>query len=148
WLLTGRKEVVTNLRRADGLVLFARTSSAAGSRGHSQFLVDTGDLPGDGVRHLSRLRSSGMRGVQLGRAEFTDCPVPAGALLGRPGQGMEIALRSYQVTRAVFPAISVGPLDTALRLATEFALERRLYGATAADIPYVQATLARAYADL
>lgn len=148
WLLSGRKEVVTNLRRADALVLFARTSSAAGSRGHSQFLVETADLPGESVRHLSRLHSSGMRGVQLGRAEFTDCPVPRHALLGDPGEGMEIALRAYQVTRAVFPAISVGPLDTALRLATEFALERKLYGGAVSDIPYVRATLARAYADL
>jgi alkylation response protein AidB-like acyl-CoA dehydrogenase len=146
WLLSGRKEVVTNLRRADALVLFARTSSAAGSRAHSQFLID--ELPGDAVRHLSRLRSSGMRGVQLGRAEFTDCPVPGGALLGELGQGMEIALRSYQVTRAVFPAVSVGPLDTALRLAAEFAHDRRLYGGVIADIPYVQAILARSFADL
>ncbi len=148
WLLAGRKEVVTNLRRADALVLFARTSPAAGSRGHSQFLVETVDLPGESVRHMARLHSSGMRGVQLGRAEFADCPVPGHALLGEVGQGMEIALRAYQVTRAVFPAISVGPLDTALRLATEFALERRLYGGAVADIPYVQATLARAFADL
>jgi alkylation response protein AidB-like acyl-CoA dehydrogenase len=148
WLLSGRKEVVTNLRRADALVLFARTSSAAGSRGHSQFLVETADLPAESVRHLSRLGSSGMRGVQLGRAEFVDCPVPSRALLGERGHGMEIALRAYQVTRAVFPAISVGPLDTALRLAVEFAVERRLYGGTAADIPYVQATLARSFADL
>lgn len=148
WLLSGRKEVVTNLRRAEAIVLFARTSQTTGSRGHSQFFVRRDELPRERVRDLPRFASSGMRGVQLGGAEFADCPVPAGALLGGEGRGVEVALRSYQVTRAVFPAVTVGPLDTALRTALVCALERRLYGATVADIPYVRAVIARAYADL
>ncbi|MBP0455620.1 acyl-CoA dehydrogenase family protein [Kitasatospora sp. RG8] len=148
WLLTGRKEIVTNLRRADAMVLFARTSRAAGSRSHSQFLVTRDELPADRIHDLPRFPSSGMRGVQLGGLRFTDCPVPADALLGRPGEGMEIALRSYQLTRSVFPAVIVGPLDSALRLAVGYALDRRLYGGAAADLPYVRAVLARAQADL
>ncbi|WP_181808311.1 acyl-CoA dehydrogenase [Streptomyces shenzhenensis] len=148
WLLSGRKEIVTNMRRADAMVLFARTSDATGSRSHSQFLTTRANLPADRVRDLPRFPASGMRGVQLGGAEFTDCPLPDGALLGLPGQGMEIALRSYQVTRAVFPAVSVGPLDTALRTTLTCALERRLYGGAVADIPYVRTVIARAYADL
>jgi alkylation response protein AidB-like acyl-CoA dehydrogenase len=148
WVLSGRKELVANIRRAAAVVLFARTSQAAGSRGHSQFLVVRDDLPADRVRDLPRFPSSGMRGVQLGGAEFSDCPVPPDALLGRPGQGMEIALRSYLITRCVFPATCIGPLDTALRVTLESALERRLYGGAVADIPYVRAVIARAFADL
>lgn len=148
WLLSGRKEVVTNIARADAVVLFARTSQAAGSRGHSQFFVARQDLPAGRVRDLPRFLSSGMRGVQLGGVEFSDCPVGAGALLGQSGHGMEIALRSFLITRAVFPAVCVGPLDTALRVTLAAALERRLYGGAVADIPYVRAVIARAYADL
>ncbi|MFE7561232.1 acyl-CoA dehydrogenase [Kitasatospora sp. NPDC057500] len=148
WLLSGRKEIVTNLRRAEAMVLFARTGDRAGSRSHSQFLVTRDELPANRVLDLPRFPSSGMRGVQLGGIRFTDCPAPGHALIGGVGQGIEIALRSYQVTRAVLPAMSVGPFDTALRTAVEFALERRLYGGAAADIPYVRATVARAYADL
>lgn len=148
WRVSGRKEIVTNIARAQAMVLFARTSDEPGSRGHSQFFLHRGDLPPYGIRDIPRFRSSGMRGVQLGGALFTDCPIPDGTLLGRAGQGMEIALRAYQVTRAVFPAISVGPLDTALRTALACALRRRIYGGAVADIPYVRATIARAYADL
>lgn len=148
WLLTGRKEIVTNLRRADAMVLFARTSRAAGSRSHSQFFVTRDDLPADRHHDLPRFPSSGMRGVQLGGIRFDDCPIPAEARLGRPGEGMEIALRSYQLTRSVFPAVVAGPLDTALRLAVGHALERSLYGGVAADLPYVRTVLARAQADL
>jgi alkylation response protein AidB-like acyl-CoA dehydrogenase len=148
WLLCGRKEVVVNIRRAGAVVLFARTSQAAGSRGHSLFLVAREDLRADRLRDLPRFPSSGLRGVQLGGAEFSDCPVPADSLLGKPGQGMEIALRSFLITRAVLPAVCIGPLDTALRLTIASAIERRLYGSAVADIPYVRAVIARAFADL
>ncbi|MEV4447647.1 acyl-CoA dehydrogenase [Streptomyces mirabilis] len=148
WLLSGRKEIVTNLRRAEAMVLFARTSDTAGSRSHSQFLVTRDGLPADRVRDLPRFGSSGMRGVDLGGAEFTDCPLPAGALIGGLGAGMEIALRSYQITRAVFPVMFIGPLDTALRTVLDCALHRRLYGGAVADIPYVRSVVARAFADL
>lgn len=147
WLLSGRKEIVTNLRRAEAMVLFARTG-VAGSRGHSQFLVQRDELPAAGMRDLPRFHSSGMRGVQLGGVEFDGCPIPGGALIGDPGQGIEVALRSYQVTRSVGAAMFSGPLETALRLAIRCSLDRRLYGGAAADLPYVRAMIARAYADL
>ncbi|WP_414945504.1 acyl-CoA dehydrogenase [Amycolatopsis sp. cmx-11-32] len=147
WLLSGRKEIVTNLRRAEAMVLFARTG-AAGSRGHSQFLVLRDDLPAAGLRDLPRFHSSGMRGVQLGGVEFDGYPIPGDALIGSPGQGIEMALRSYQITRSVGAAMFAGPLETALRLAIRCSLDRRLYGCSAADLPYVRAAIARAYADL
>ncbi|MFG2822961.1 acyl-CoA dehydrogenase [Kitasatospora sp. NPDC048365] len=148
WLLNGTKEVVTNFRRADALVLFARTDPARGSRSHSQFLVRKDGLPEGALEYLDRFPSSGMRGVQLGGGLFTDCPVPDDALLGTPGRGIETALKSFQLTRSVIPSMCVGPLDTALRSTLAAALERRLYGGAVADLPYVRSVLARSFADL
>jgi alkylation response protein AidB-like acyl-CoA dehydrogenase len=148
WLLSGRKEVVTNLRRSSAVVLFARTDDAPGSRSHSQFLVVKDELPAGSTRNLPRHGSSGMNGVQLGAMAFTDCRVPGRAMLGRPGHGVEIALRSYQVTRALLPSIIVGPLDAALRTTVDFTQRRRLYGGVAGDIPYVRSSVARVFADL
>ncbi len=148
WLLTGRKEVVGNLRRADAMVLLARTSGSVGSRSHSQFLIHRADLPGAGVRDLPRYGSYGMRGLQLGGMDFADCPIAVDALLGAEGHALESALRAFQITRSIAPALTVGPLDTALRAALGFSLGRRLYGGAAADIPYVRAVIARCYADL
>ncbi|MGI5182541.1 acyl-CoA dehydrogenase family protein [Dactylosporangium sp. CA-152071] len=148
WLLTGRKEVVGNLRRAEAFVLFARTADTAGSRSHSQFLISRAALPAGAVRDLPRAGSSGLRGLQLGGMELRDCPVLAGTLLGKEGEGLESAMRAFQITRAVIPSFMTGPLDTALRAAIGFASGRRLYGATAADLPYVRSVIARAHADL
>ncbi|MEU8389531.1 acyl-CoA dehydrogenase [Micromonospora sp. NPDC048843] len=147
-LLHGRKEVVTNVARADALVLFARTDPAPGRRSHSQLLVDRAALPAGRHRELPRFRSVGMRGVQLGGIEFDDCPVDPASLLGAPGQGLETAMRSFQLTRTALPAMTTAVLDTGLRVTLDHVLRRRLYGRTAADLPVLRALLAGAFADL
>ncbi|MCQ6248122.1 acyl-CoA dehydrogenase [Streptomyces malaysiensis] len=147
-VLRGRKEVVTNIRRADALVVFARTDERRGSRSHSQVLVDKRDLDLGRVRDLPRFLSSGMRGVQLHGIEFDDCPLPPGSVLGRTGGGLETALRSFQITRTVLPAVMCGPVETGLRVTLRHLLDRRLYGRSAMDLPYLRSTLAGTYADL
>jgi alkylation response protein AidB-like acyl-CoA dehydrogenase len=146
--LTGRKEVVTNVQRADSLVIFARTSDDHGSRSHSQLFVHKADLPQDRFGYLPRFHSMGMRGVQLGGIEFRDCPVPETAVLGTPGAGIETALRSFQLTRTALPAMMTGILDTGLRTTLRFAEVRRLYGKSVATIPVVRDILAEAFTDL
>ncbi|MEU3255992.1 acyl-CoA dehydrogenase [Streptomyces sp. NPDC006997] len=146
--LNGRKEVVANLRRAGTMVLFARTDPAKGNRSHSQLLLRAEDLPADAVRHLDRFTTVGMRGVQLGGVEFTDCPVPEGSVVGRPGQGVETALRSFQLTRVALPGMTVGLVDTALRTALRGARGRTLYGGRAADLALSRSVLTEVFADL
>jgi hypothetical protein len=128
--------------------LFARTGRARGSRAYSQFLLVRDELPAARLVDGARYAGSGMRGIDLGGLAFDDCPVPGSALVGAEGQGIEVALRAYQVTRMVSPSLMVGPLDSAVRLAAEMAMERRLYGGAVADLPFVRTTIARAYADL
>ncbi|AKH86538.1 hypothetical protein AA958_04225 [Streptomyces sp. CNQ-509] len=146
--LNGRKEVVANLRRAETMVLFARTDPAQGGRSHSQLLLDAEDLPAGAVRYLDRFATVGMRGVQLGGVEFTDCPVPDDSVVGHPGQGVETALRSFQLTRIALPGMTIGLLDTALRTALRGSRGRALYGARAADLPLSRSILTEVFADL
>jgi alkylation response protein AidB-like acyl-CoA dehydrogenase len=147
-LLNGRKQVVGNLQRADAMVLFARTGHGQGSRSHSQLLIDKAALPSDGFRYLPRHHTSGLRGMELGGMEFINCPLPADTVVGAPGQGIETALRAFQVTRIAVSGMTVGVLDTALRTSVRFADGRRLYGRTVADLPYPRSILADAFADL
>lgn len=146
--LDGRKEVINNATRAEGMVLFCRTSPAPGSRSHSVLLLDKSRLPADRFGHLPRYETSGVRGCEIGGFVFDDCPVPADALVGEPGQGVELALRSFQITRSAVPSMVLGGADTALRTVVGFAAERRLYGRSVFDIPHARATLSGAFADL
>ncbi|GAQ50760.1 acyl-CoA dehydrogenase [Streptomyces acidiscabies] len=146
-VLRGRKEVVTNVRRARGMVLFARTDERPGSRSHSQILLDKRTLDPARLRDLPRFPSSGMRAVQLHGIEFADCPLPPDSILGR-GRGLETAIRSFQITKTVTPAVMCGPVETGLRVALRHLTTRPLYGATAADLPHVRSALAGVFADL
>ncbi|MGW0708259.1 acyl-CoA dehydrogenase family protein [Streptomyces sp. NPDC002643] len=147
-LLSGRKEVVTNIRRADALVVLARTDPKPGPRSHSLVLVDRATADPSRLTDLPRFATVGMRGVQLGGLGFDDLPVPASAVLGHTGAGLEYALKALQITRTVLPAMATGILDTGLRLAVTHLSERHLYGGPATDIPHVRSTLTGVFADL
>lgn len=148
YLLHGRKEVINNAERAEGLVLFSRTSPEPGSRSHSVLLIDKGRLPKDRFDHLPRYRTVGVRGCEIGGFDFRDCPLPAEALVGAAGEAVEIALRSFQITRSAVPGMVLGGADTALRTVLGFASGRQLYGRRALDIPHARAALSGVFVDL
>ncbi|MEV6163992.1 acyl-CoA dehydrogenase [Streptomyces sp. NPDC052052] len=148
YVVDGGKQLVNNIGRAEAAVLFARTDERPGSRGHSHLLVDLTALPADRVDRSARYPTSGVRGCLLGGADFTDCPVPADALLGDEGAAMETVLKVFQITRCVLPGMVVGVGDSQLRTALSFARRRRLYGGTVSRLPLARATLAGAFTDL
>ncbi|MDX2680441.1 acyl-CoA dehydrogenase [Streptomyces soliscabiei] len=117
WILDGRKDLVRDAHRAGAWVVHARTASAPGPAGRSVFLLEPGLLPGDAVRTLPRAPASGMRGAPLSGLEFTHCPLPADALLGRPGEGIALALRTFQLDRCLVAGAAVAAAETVLRLA-------------------------------
>src|SRR3569623_842803 len=60
---------------------------------------------------------------------------------GEVGEGRELALRAFQVTRSLCAGLSLGAVDTALRTTLSFAMNRRLYGGSVFDIPMARQVL-------
>ncbi|MFB4300557.1 acyl-CoA dehydrogenase [Actinomadura sp. NTSP31] len=147
-MLNGRKEVVANVRRAEAMVVFARTDPGGGNRGFSQLLVDRSALDRGRIVDLPRYGTVGLRGVQLGGIEFRDCPLGVDSVIGRTGSGVRTALTSFQVTRVALPGMATAILDSALGAALRHLRRRMLYGRTAADLPYQRRVLVDAFADL
>ncbi|MDB1089342.1 acyl-CoA dehydrogenase [Streptomyces sp. ACA25] len=152
YLLNGRKQVINNAGRARAAVVFARTAATdgpPGGRDHSLLLLDELDaLPAGRFSRLPRFRTSGLAGCRLGGLAFDDCPVPAAALLGETGAGSAVALRSFQVSRAVTAGAGTSMLEGALFAVLRFAGERVLYGRPVTALPHARSLLAGAYADL
>ncbi|MDG4861241.1 acyl-CoA dehydrogenase family protein, partial [Streptomyces sp. T-3] len=67
----------------------------------------------------------GMRGALFSGLEFTDCPVPADALVGRTGEGVALALRTFQVNRSVICGVVTAAADTVLHSAVRAATTGR-----------------------
>lgn len=80
----------------------------SGTRGYSLLLVDK-DLLAEGSHTcLPAAKTHGIRGADISGIAFDGAVVPASALIGEEGEGIETVLRSLQITRTICAALSVG----------------------------------------
>ncbi|MDR7272428.1 alkylation response protein AidB-like acyl-CoA dehydrogenase [Pelomonas saccharophila] len=137
YLLNGEKTWISNGGIANFYVLFARTGEAPGSRGISAFIVDAG-LPGFEIAE----RIDVIAPHPLARLRFTNCRVPKSQMLGAPGEGFKLAMRTLDVFRTSVAAAALGFARRALQEGLKQAKERPMFGARLADLPLTQAKLA------
>ncbi|TFL19787.1 acyl-CoA dehydrogenase family protein [Jannaschia formosa] len=137
YVLNGEKTWISNGGIADLYTLFARTGEAPGAKGLSAFLV-TPDLPGFEV--AERLETIAPH--PLATLRFSDCRVPARAMLGAPGQGFRIAMSVLDVFRATVAAAALGFARRALDEALARVTTRRVQGAPLIDLQMVQGHVA------
>jgi len=137
YLLNGGKTWISNGGIADFYVLFARTGEAPGSRGISAFIVDAG-LPGFDIAE----RIDVIAPHPLARLRFTNCRVPKSQMLGAPGEGFKLAMRTLDVFRTSVAAAALGFARRALQEGLQQAKARPMFGARLADLPLTQARLA------
>jgi acyl-CoA dehydrogenase len=130
WRINGTKHFISHARESDFVILFAVTDPATGSRpgdgtSMSTFLVDL-DAQGltvhDGYRNVSH------RGYTNAILDFDDCLVPADALLGEEGTGLDLAGTWLGSTRLQVAGTCLGRAERALRLAVRHAADRVQFG--------------------
>ncbi|MGW7367621.1 AMP-binding protein [Streptomyces sp. NPDC054841] len=148
WRLDGEKWLINNATRAGHVCVLARTRPVGGARGFSLFLVDKDALEPGSWRPLDGVPTHGVRGADISGIAFDGAELPADALIGTEGGGLEIILKGFQITRTLCSAMSLGMTDQALRIALDFARTHRLYNRTLAELPEAARTLAESYADL
>jgi len=137
YVLDGEKTWISNGGIADFYVVFARTFEAPGARGLSAFIVDAG-TPGLAVAERIQVIAP----HPLARLRFTECRVPASQLLGEPGQGFKVAMRTLDIFRTSVAAAALGFARRALAEALERATSRRMFDQVLADFQITQAKLA------
>ncbi|MFF4503126.1 acyl-CoA dehydrogenase family protein [Streptomyces sp. NPDC001401] len=142
--LYGEKWMVGNGLRCEAVYVLART----GKRGPGAFSAFLLDPEGEGLVREPGARTGGMRGVDTARLRFTGLRVPDGALVGKKGEGLEVAVLAQQAVRLMSMAGSLGCADSALRLTLRFAAERQVSGRPLAESPHARRDLAIASAAL
>jgi alkylation response protein AidB-like acyl-CoA dehydrogenase len=136
YVIDGEKTWISNGGIADVYTLFARTGEAPGTRGISAFVVFA-DTPGLSIAE----RIETIAPHPLARIRFDGCHIPASHLLGAPGEGFKIAMRTLDIFRPSVAAAAIGFARRALDEAVAHARTRRMFGATLADLPTAQSTL-------
>src|SRR6218665_3128067 len=135
--INGEKTWISNGGIADFYVLFARTGEAPGAKGISAFIVEAG-LPGFEIAE----RIDVIAPHPLARLKFTDCRVPRSQMIGAPGEGFKVAMRTLDVFRTSVAAASLGFARRALQEGLAQAKQRAMFGGRLADLPLTQAKLA------
>jgi len=137
WILDGEKTWISNGGIADFYIVFARSSDEPGAKGVSAFIVDAGTA---GLEIAERIEV--MAPHPLARLRFSQCRLPAGSLLGEPGQGFRIAMATLDVFRTSVAAAALGMARRALGEALQHVRERTLFGQPLAQLQLTQAKLA------
>lgn len=143
WVLNGCKTWISNGGIADFHCVFARTGDEGGSRGISAFVVPAA-APGLVVAE----RIDVIAPHPLATLEFRDCRVPGDALLGSPGEGFKLAMRTLDIFRASVGAAAVGFARRALDETVAHAKRRPMFGGTLGDRDLARATLGEMAADV
>jgi alkylation response protein AidB-like acyl-CoA dehydrogenase len=140
WVLNGQKSWITNAGVSEYYTVLAVTDPD-GRRGAnvSAFVVDKSD---PGFSFGEKERKLGIRGSPTRELHFEDCRIPSDRMVGSPGEGLKIALRTLDHTRVTIGAQAVGIAQGALDVATDYIKERRQFGSRIADFQGIQFMLA------
>ena len=139
WVLDGQKSWITNAGVSEFYTVMAVTDPEAGSRGISAFVVEKGD---EGLRFGAKERKLGIRGSPTREMVFERCRIPGDRMVGQPGEGLKIALRTLDHTRITIGAQAVGIAQGALDYARDYVKQRRQFGRAVAEFQGIQFMLA------
>jgi len=148
YLVTGTKWLVNNATRSTVLSLLCRTRPGGGPLGASLFYVKKEQLDANAFCHLPKIKTHGIRGIDISGIQFSNAVLQEEALIGKEHHGLEYLLKTFQITRPLCSALSLGAADTALRLALTFACQRNLYGKTILALPIVREELNKSFCDV
>ncbi len=144
YIITGQKVWSSFAHYSDFCILLARTDpSAEKHRGLTYFILPMG-APGVEVRPLRQI---------TGEAEFNEIfmdgvRVPAANVVGRPGDGWNVAITTLMHERANLAVMLTVRLEVALGRLIDLARRTRRNGRRAADDPLVRDRVAHLWSEL
>ncbi|HEV8585621.1 MAG TPA: acyl-CoA dehydrogenase family protein [Methylomirabilota bacterium] len=139
WVLNGSKAFITNASVGGVAVVMARTDAEKKSKGISAFVLEKG-MPGFSAG--KPYRKLGLHASDTAELIFEDARVPAGHLLGEPGQGFVQAMQVLEGGRIAMAAMSVGIAQAAVDQAAKYMKQRSAFGKTLAEFNGLQGMLA------
>ncbi|MDT9594362.1 acyl-CoA dehydrogenase family protein [Nocardioides zeae] len=140
YVLNGQKSWITNAGESELYTVLAVTDpDAPRGKGISAFVVERSD---EGFTFGEPEKKLGIKGSPTRELLFEDVRIPADRMIGEPGTGLQLALRTLDHTRVTIGAQAVGVAQGALDFAVGYVKERRQFGKHVADFQGIQFMLA------
>ena len=141
YIVNGTKTWISNGIQGHAFALLVKTDTNADPRykGMSLFIADKG-LPG--FKTGKKIKKLGYNSIDSGELIFEDCRIPANQLIGEiEGQGFFQATGGLELGRINVAARGTGMAEGALRLATEYAQNRKTMGKPISEHQAIQLKL-------
>ncbi|HEY9418117.1 MAG TPA: acyl-CoA dehydrogenase family protein [Pseudonocardia sp.] len=140
WVLNGHKAWITNAGVSEFYTVLAVTDPGGPRGGNvSAFVVERSD---EGFTFGEKERKLGIKGSPTRELYFDNVRIPADRMIGKPGEGLKIALRTLDHTRVTIGAQAVGIAQGALDWALDYVKQRRQFGKAIAEFQGLQFMLA------
>ena len=125
YVINGSKLWITAAPQGAFFIVFAMTNKSKGVKGITAFLVER-DNPGISIGLPED--KMGMNGSETCSVSFSDCVVPASAMLGKEGKGFNIAMETLDGGRLSCSALALGIAQSALDATIAYTKERIQFG--------------------
>ncbi|WP_419419098.1 isovaleryl-CoA dehydrogenase [Legionella sp. D16C41] len=145
FILNGTKMWITNGPDADVLVVYAKTSKEAASKGITAFIIEKGFK---GFSTAQKLDKLGMRGSNTCELVFEDCEVPAENILGEINQGVRVLMSGLDYERTILAAGPIGIMQACLDTVLPYIHERKQFNQPIGEFQFIQGKLADMYTEL
>lgn len=144
YVLSGTKTWISNGTVADLAVVVTRVVDAGGTfQGLGRLIVEKAVSPFT-TREIPKM---GLRSSPTAELHFDGCPVPAENLIGRPGMGLKMTLKGFEVGRCLLALAGVGIATAAIEAAVRYANSRTQFGRPIGKFQLIQAMLAEMVAE-
>ncbi|QNK80202.1 acyl-CoA dehydrogenase family protein [Nakamurella sp. PAMC28650] len=138
YLLTGVKQFISGAGASGVYVVMARTADT-GAKGISAFVVELG---APGLSFGPNETKMGWNAQPTRQVILDQVRVPAGDMLGAPGDGFRIAMSGLNGGRVNIGASSLGGARAALERSLAYAADRKAFGRSISDFQSLQFALA------
>ena len=123
WTFNGEKIFITNGKRANVLVLIAKTGPERNNV--SAFIIEKGTK---GFTTSEPMLKLGMKASETVRLKFDNCIIPESNLLGNLNEGFYQAMQMLDGGRISISALAIGIATGSYEIALKYATQRKQFG--------------------
>lgn len=140
YILNGAKCFITNASVASQMVVLTTLDRSKGAKGMAFFMLDPSEVEGLTIgKHEKKM---GIRASETVEVIFDNARVHKKSLIGKEGEGFKIAMKTFEVSRALVGPLAVGLAQSAYEFARDYAKQRETFGRPIAHHQAVQFILA------
>uniref|UniRef100_A0A0K0FYF5 Acyl-CoA dehydrogenase n=1 Tax=Strongyloides venezuelensis TaxID=75913 RepID=A0A0K0FYF5_STRVS len=142
YIVNGNKMWISNSGHAKWFFVLARSNPDPKASAGSAFTAFVVDADTAGITVGRKEINMGQRCADTRAVTFEDVRIPASQVVGAPGEGFKVAMKTFDKTRPFVAAGANAIAARALDEATKYALERKAFGTNIANFQGVSFMLA------